>query len=794
MQQGRFSHTASLLPDGEVFIAGGGSNVTINSSAELYEPASAQFVATTNGMNQGRVFHTATLLPDGDVLMAGGHAGSVLNSAELYDPANQTFTYSTSTMTASRTAHTATLLSSGPEAGMVLLTGGSKLLTAVYLLDKGALKSAELYDSVSDTFTPTTGPMSAARSEHTATFLDPSFVNGPLAGRVLITGGMNDQGGVLASAELYDPASGTFTRTSGAMSTARRLHAAALISGCGCAADGRVLIAGGQGGDGQAVRTAELFNPANGTFTPTGDMAKARFFLTATAFGDGSVLIAGGDDAEDSEIYDPASGKFQFIKPPDHTEENTGAGNAAALLASGQILITGGGELPPSSTSGFKNSNSTAAVFASDGSFSYLGPIMTIPRVGHTATALGDGTVLVAGGETAVFSVQSSTELYDPVTERFAYGPSLTTGRYEHTATLVDGGAQLLIAGGAAAVGLGLKSTASAELYDTASTAFVPTGSMTTARDGATASLIAGCGCPAEGMVLIAGGSADFPHIAGMRSAEIYDPVNRIFTPVGNLVDSRAFQSAAVLSDGTVLLVGGVNQNGKAQAAAEIYDPVTMTFSPTASPPHFSYFNAPATVLDDGTVLLNDGNGHAELYEPMSNPPTFFVTSSPTYSASYFTATLLGDNEVLFAGGFDPASHDVATTDTELFSPASASGVFSVYGPLIEARGAHAATSLSDGSVLITGGKTSDVGTATLSSAELLPAPTPAATPSPIAAAEVTATDGSGPPPHREKKDAEPEDSAAGAPSPSSPQELSLRAQAMMQHELELRRLASPGN
>jgi centrosomal CEP192-like protein/galactose oxidase-like protein len=398
------SDTASSSA-GKVALSGDGTmptTLTVTDTAELYQPDTERFIAT-NALNQERAFQTATLLPDGDVLVAGGQAGSVLNSAELYGPTNQAFTRSESTMNAPRTAHTATLLSSGPEAGMVLLAGGSPSLSQVSLLDQGALNSAELYDSVNDTFTPTSGHMVAARSEHTATFLDPQLVNGPLAGRVLIAGGMSDKGNVLATAELYDPASSTFTRTSGAMSTARRLHAAALISGCGCAADGRVLIAGGQGSDGSAIRTAELFDPATGTFTSTGEMAEARFFLTATGFGNGQVLIAGGDPAEDSEIYDPASGKFQLIRLPDNIP--TGAANAAALLQSGQVLVTGGGE-PPSSAAGFTDANPTATLFDSQGSPTAVGQ-MLIARVGHTATALGDGTVLVAGGETPQSSVNA---------------------------------------------------------------------------------------------------------------------------------------------------------------------------------------------------------------------------------------------------------------------------------------------------------------------------------------------------------------------------------------------------
>ena len=249
----RVGHTATLLPNGQVLIAGP------DSSAELYDPAAGSFARTGN-MGTFHAYHTATLLPNGTVLIAGGFSAT----AEVYDPATGLFT-PTGSMATQREAHTATLLPNGT----VLIAGGFSATTE--------LTTAEVYDPATGSFMPT-GSMAFPRSVNTATLLP--------NGAVLVAGGFFSG----SSAELYDPATGSFM-PAGSLGTPRAFHTATLLP------SGKVLLTGGfDRGDG--LSAAELYDPVIHSFTLTGGMTQARGKHTAALLRNGDVLVAGGDSSD----------------------------------------------------------------------------------------------------------------------------------------------------------------------------------------------------------------------------------------------------------------------------------------------------------------------------------------------------------------------------------------------------------------------------------------------------------------------------------------------------------------
>lgn len=324
----RAAHSATSLPDGRVFVAGGFVEKGSAKGAETYDPATGRF-SPLPAMLTTRHSHTATLLSNGKVLIAGGYGEgtTTLAAAELFDPVTNTFV-ETGSLATPRADHVAVLLPNEK----VLIAGGLGV-------DWTFLSSAELYDPATGRFSPA-GSMTVPRESHSAVLLQD--------GRVMVAGGHNGRRGeltLLSSAEIYDPATGVFSRT-GDMRVRRHKHDGVLV------ADGRVLITGGsdERDDRGQYDSSELFDPKTARFEsgPTLKLSRYKHAGTSLLLPSGVVLIAGG--APQAEIYDPGDRTFTLVtgQPP-----MAGQFSAVAMLKTGGALITGGygnGGGPRSST------------------------------------------------------------------------------------------------------------------------------------------------------------------------------------------------------------------------------------------------------------------------------------------------------------------------------------------------------------------------------------------------------------------------------------------------------------
>jgi hypothetical protein len=351
----------------------------------------------------------------------------------------------------------------------------------------------------------------------------------------------------------------------------------------------------------------------------------------------------------------------------------------------------------------------------SAGTFTATGS-MTTPRFGHTATLLVDGRVLIASGYTDTWNplpnpvngpaVTATAELYDPATGVFTPTGSMITPRAYHTATLLPDG-RVLIASGFGS-GRPEVSLDSAELYDPATGLFTATGSLSTPSN--TATLLP------DGRVLI--------------DTEIYDPSAATFGPAASL-QPPAFAAATstLLPTGQVLLA--------AAASSELYDPASAAFSPTGG--LLAFWNQ-AALLANGTVLAVGGSdddfgasASASVYDPAAGASS--ATANMNAPRADLTITLLPNGQALITGGSTWTgctlgqgcqAYWCCIASAEIYDPAA--GLFSTTGSMVSARAGHTATLLPSGQILIVGGGSGDnspaLSTAELyTPAQLIPAP-----------------------------------------------------------------------
>ena len=658
LSQAAFRHTATLLPNGKVLVVGGLNVSGVLSRAELYDPTNGAW-APTGQLGRARESHTTTLLPNGKVLVAGGvDVSGVLRSAELYDPSTGTWR-ATGDLNVARSEHTATLLPNG----RVLVTAG--LPNALF---NGRTNASELYDPATGVWT-STGFLKTPRSRATATLLP--------NGKVLVAGGSGFTSEtvnppcchvLLASVEIYDPATGAWAST-GNLNSTRSGGTATLLP------NGKVLVAG-------FGSSTELYDPSTGTWTPTGPLNAARSGHTTTLLPNGKVLIAGGAGnggmLSSVELYDPLTGVWM----PTSNLNVARSGHTAILLPHGKVLIKGGVGGSSAALSSAELYDFASASWVNTGS-------LGTRRANHTATLLASGKLLVAGGfnrPSIALQTQSSSELYDHVSGTWSSTGSLNASRHSHTATLLGSG-KVLVAGG-----LG---RSSAELYDPGPGTWTVTGSLGVVRARHTATLLG------NGKVLVAGG---VDNAIALASAELYDPLTGSWTPTaGNLGAARSDHTATLMRDGRVLIAGG-RSGVTALTSAAIYDPPSGSWTAIgnlagARSDHSS------TLLSDGGVLIAGGfNGSTYLSsgEIYYSGVGWIGAAGLVTAANLHTATTLLNGTVIFAGGSNgAAANPTALNSATLFDPKVGS---QPAASLTTARFIHTATLLPNGKVLIVGG------------------------------------------------------------------------------------------
>lgn len=342
--------------------------------------------------------------------------------------------------------------------------------------------------------------------------------------------------------------------------------------------DGRWIVAAGGSGallSQAALATTDIYDPMTDSFSAGPSLNTARSVHTATRLQNGQWLLAAGvdtnNDPQDSaEILDPTFVVSRSVANPMNARR---MGHTANLLPSGRVLVTGG--LSDLNGTGFDPVNSALASteFYDPATDAWIaGPTMTRPRAGHVAIPLPDGRILMAGGvgwTTVIIRIPqiwTQTEIYDPNANTFSSGPPMRTPRAIFAVADLGGG-RFLVAGGMSSLLSAGASTTAAEIFDANTNTWTPVGNLATRRGMSAAIPLGG------GRYMIAGGTdGDLTTPSALSSTEIFDVATNAFTPGPTMTTSRVAFGAFASPTGQVHLIGGgTGPTGTSTATAEWY-------------------------------------------------------------------------------------------------------------------------------------------------------------------------------------------------------------------------------
>ncbi|MHC4779925.1 MAG: Kelch repeat-containing protein, partial [Planctomycetota bacterium] len=633
MPDERFGHKVTLLQDGRVVLSGGYypprlALTEIERTNLIYDPTQdlwfrcggggGNFASNAALMDKNRFFHTATLLMDGKVLIAGGvddgtgyFAGgtfgiyrndAILDTCNIMETAGRSpseiIAYQTAgTMRSNRFFHTATLLRDG----RVLITGGFDYLTPQGIPD--ATSTAEIYDPSTGTFRFTAGGMIEARAGHQATLL--------ADGRVLISGGRPD-----FFPEVYDPATDSFYATSGTMTGHHYYHTASTKLN-----DGRVLVTGGQRPNGLNRATnrvesglilngLEILDPKTSLFRPVaGIMTEARIKHTMTLLDDATIFIAGGETSDSpvqasstSDIFDPA------------TDTLAAGPNISARYGHSAVKLRGWRAI----TAGTATFDSTTTVQGTG--TAWLGNVQVGDRINlssdqngayfEISAVVSDTQLTIRSGGGFGFPIPTGAGAYTIRTEQpYTVG----TATFTFNSDVVTG------AGTAWDVylmpGHVIRPATTLDYYVIQSVDSPTQVTLTRVFDERSSPATEPYIAKGNSEILLVGGGAfGQPLITG----EVFDPSTGAMAGLVNTLTLGRYQhTATLLANGWVLIVGG---NNSFDRTAELYDPATKRFKfITIAMAYAPRNNHTAQLMAGGNVLIAGGDVSLDEVEVFMN-------------------------------------------------------------------------------------------------------------------------------------------------------------------------------